>query len=180
MVASSTLPVSKPFSLTEDPEIKRARKILGIILGVLIVLTVLSTIGSIAGNGVANNSEYSSRGVEIGQSLISVVFFSFGYFVVHRYSKIGLLVFAWLNIIGLVIDGILVVLLFVAGLTSVTNGSSVNNSQTNGMLVGGSTAFFVEIVIIIAAFILQIVIVKFAFKLARLIEAKKSSFRQQI
>ncbi|CAM4965179.1 unnamed protein product [Rotaria socialis] len=92
MVASSTLPVSKPFSLTEDPEIKRARKILGIILGVLIVLTVLSTIGSIAGNGVANNSEYSSRGVEIGQSLISVVFFSFGYFVVHRYSKIGLLV----------------------------------------------------------------------------------------
>ncbi|CAF3667639.1 unnamed protein product, partial [Rotaria socialis] len=147
------------------------------------VLTVLSTIGSIAGNGVANNSEYSSRGVEIGQSLISVVFFSFGYFVVHRYSQGENLFqeeFAWLNIIGLVIDGILVVLLFVAGLTSVTNGSSVNNSQTNGMLVGGSTAFFVEIVIIIAAFILQIVIVKFAFKLARLIEAKKSSFRQQI
>ncbi|CAF3522522.1 unnamed protein product [Rotaria socialis] len=88
--------------------------------------------------------------------------------------------FAWLNIIGLVIDGIIVVLLFVAGLTSLTNASSINNSQTNGMLVGGSTAFFVVIVIIIAGSIVQIVIVKFAFKLARLIEAKKASFCQQI
>ncbi|CAM4967961.1 unnamed protein product [Rotaria socialis] len=60
------------------------------------------------------------------------------------------------------------------------NASSLNNSQTNGMLVGGSTAFFVVIVIIIAGSIVQIVIVKFAFKLARLIEAKKASFCQQI
>ncbi|CAF4910036.1 unnamed protein product [Rotaria socialis] len=84
LVASSTLPVSKPFSLTEVSEIKRARKILRIILGVLIYNWFD------AGNGVANNSEYSSRGVQIGRSLISVVFLSFGYFVAHRYSKIRL------------------------------------------------------------------------------------------
>ncbi|CAF4535257.1 unnamed protein product [Rotaria socialis] len=99
---------------------------------------------------------------------------------VSHYFTLSATWFAWLNIIGLVIDGIIVVLLFVAGLTSLTNASSVNNSQTNGMLVGGSTAFFVVIVIIIAGSIVQIVIVKFAFKLARLIEAKKASFCQQI
>ncbi|CAF3127706.1 unnamed protein product [Rotaria socialis] len=180
LIDSPYMPASQPLSLTDDPEIRRTRKILLILLSGILVLAVLGTIGSITGNGVTNNSEYSSRGVQIGRSLISVVFLSFGYLVAHRYSKIGLLVFAWLNIIGLVIDGIIVVLLFVAGLTSLTNASSVNNSQTNGMLVGGSTAFFVVIVIIIAGSIVQIVIVKFAFKLARLIEAKKASFCQQI
>ncbi|CAF3230728.1 unnamed protein product [Rotaria socialis] len=180
LIDSPYMPASQPLSLTDDPEIRRTRKILLILLSGILVLAVLGTIGSITGNGATNNSEYSSRGVQIGRSLISVVFLSFGYLVAHRYSKIGLLVFAWLNIIGLVIDGIIVVLLFVAGLTSLTNASSVNNSQTNGMLVGGSTAFFVVIVIIIAGSIVQIVIVKFAFKLARLIEAKKASFCQQI
>ncbi|CAF3632865.1 unnamed protein product [Rotaria socialis] len=180
LIDSPYMPASQPLSLTDDPEIRRTRKILLILLSGILVLAVLGTIGSITGNGVTNNSEYSSRGVQIGRSLISVVFLSFGYLVAHRYSKIGLLVFACLNIIGLVIDGILVVLLFVAGLTSLANASSLNNSQTNGMLVGGSTAFFVVIVIIIAGSIVQIVIVKFAFKLARLIEAKKASFCQQI
>ncbi|CAF3127670.1 unnamed protein product [Rotaria socialis] len=174
------MPVSQLLSLNDDPEIRRTRKILLVILGVLFVLAVLGTIGSIAGNGVTNNFGYSSRGVQIGRSLISVVFLSFGYLVAHRYSKIGLLVFAWLNIIGLVISGIAVMLLFVLGLVSLTNPSSVNNTQAYGILIGESIVFFVVIVIIIAAFILQTVIVKFAFKLARLIEANKSSFRQQI
>ncbi|CAM4967949.1 unnamed protein product [Rotaria socialis] len=236
LIDSPYMPASQPLSLTDDPEIRRTRKILLILLsgilvlavlgtigsitgngvtnnseyssrgvqigrslisvvflsfgylvahryskiGLLVVLAVLGTIGSIAGNGVTNNFGYSSRGVQIGRSLISVVFLSFGYLVAHRYSKIGLLVFAWLNIIGLVISGIVVMLLFVLGLVSLTNPSSVNNTQAYGILIGESIVFFVVIVIIIAAFILQIVIVKFAFKLARLIEANKSSFRQQI
>ncbi|CAM4936784.1 unnamed protein product [Rotaria socialis] len=117
LIDSPYMPASQPLSLTDDPEIRRTRKILLILLSGILVLAVLGTIGSITGNGATNNSEYSSRGVQIGRSLISVVFLSFGYLVAHRYSKIGLLV---------------------------------------------------------------IVIVKFAFKLARLIEAKKASFCQQI
>ncbi|CAF3691895.1 unnamed protein product [Rotaria socialis] len=180
LITSLRTPASQPSSLTDDPEIRRTRKILLILLRTILVLAVLATIGSIAGNVVTNNSEYSSRGVEISRSLIPVVFLTFGYLVAHRYSKIGLLVSSWLNIIELVINAIIIVLLFVACLTSLTNASSVNNSQTNGMLVGASIVFFVLIVIIIAALILHIVIGKFAFKLARLIEAKKSSFCQQI
>ncbi|CAM4936780.1 unnamed protein product [Rotaria socialis] len=180
LIDSPCMPASQPLSLTDDPEIRRTLKILLILLSGILVLAVLATVGSVAGNGVTNNSEYSSRGVEISRSLIPVVFLSFVYLVAHRYSKIALLVFVWLNIIGLVIAGIILVLLFVVGLTSLTNGSSVNNSQTNGMRVGGSIVFFVVIFIIFAAFILHIVIGKFAFKLARLIEAKKPSFCQQI
>ncbi|CAF1625958.1 unnamed protein product [Rotaria magnacalcarata] len=171
---------SQRLSITDDPEIRRTRRILLITFGVLLVLAALGTVSSIAGNRITNNSKYSSDGVEIGRSLISVVFFSFGYLVAHRYSKIGLLVFAWLSIIGLVIGGIVVVQLLIVGLTFSTNARSINNSQTNGMLVGASTVFFVVIVIFVVASIIQIVIVRFAFKLAKLIEVKKSSFRQQI
>ncbi|CAF4531728.1 unnamed protein product, partial [Rotaria socialis] len=92
LIDSPYMPASQPLSLTDDPEIRRTRKILLILLSGILVLAVLGTIGSITGNGVTNNSEYSSRGVQIGRSLISVVFLSFGYLVAHRYSKIGLLV----------------------------------------------------------------------------------------
>ncbi|CAF4334185.1 unnamed protein product, partial [Rotaria magnacalcarata] len=89
-MGSPYMPVSQLLSLTDDPEIRRTRKNLRILLGVLLVLAVLGTISSIAGVGITNNSKYSSRGAEISQSIISVVFLSFGYLVVHRYSNIGL------------------------------------------------------------------------------------------
>ncbi|CAM4987701.1 unnamed protein product [Rotaria socialis] len=92
LIDSPCMPASQPLSLTDDPEIRRTLKILLILLSGILVLAVLATVGSVAGNGVTNNSEYSSRGVEISRSLIPVVFLSFVYLVAHRYSKIALLV----------------------------------------------------------------------------------------
>ncbi|CAF1625952.1 unnamed protein product [Rotaria magnacalcarata] len=175
-MGSPYMPVSQLLSLTDDPEIRRTRKNLRILLGVLLVLAVLGTISSIAGVGITNNSKYSSRGAEISQSIISVVFLSFGYLVVHRYSNIGLRVFAWLNIIDLVIVGIALAILVICGLVVVSTTSSVVDAEQKGILVGLSMVVIIAIILIIAGFILQIIIVKLAFKLARLIEAKKSLF----
>ncbi|CAF3379955.1 unnamed protein product [Rotaria socialis] len=169
------VPVSQLLSLADDPEIRRTRKNLRILLGVLLVLTVLGTISSITGNGIVNNSKYSSRGTEIAQSIISVLFLSFGYLAAQRYSKIGLRVFAWLNIIELVIMGIVLAILVICGLVVVRAASSAANGEQKGILVL-SIVVVVVIIAVIIGLILQVIIVKMSFKLARLIEAKESLF----
>ncbi|CAF4383817.1 unnamed protein product [Rotaria socialis] len=148
------VPVSQLLSLADDPEIRRTRKNLRILLGVLLVLTVLGTISSITGNGIVNNSKYSSRGTEIAQSIISVLFLSFGYLAAQRYSKIGLRVFAWLNIIELVIMGIVLAILVICGLVVVRAASSAANGEQKGILVL-SIVVVVVIIAVIIGLILQ-------------------------
>ncbi|CAF3771104.1 unnamed protein product [Rotaria sp. Silwood1] len=87
MINTSYIPVSRPLSLTEDPEIQRTRKILLIILS---AFSVISTISAISGNGMSNSMQETRRGTQIGQSLISLLFYGFGIFVAYRYYETGL------------------------------------------------------------------------------------------
>ncbi|CAF2058350.1 unnamed protein product [Rotaria magnacalcarata] len=182
-VASPNKSVSQLLSLTEDSEIQRTRKILLIMLGVCLGLTVIGAagaIGLIAGHELTNNSEYKTYRASIVQSFSSIVFFGFGYLVTHRYSQIGLQVFAWINIIELVIVGVLLAFLAIFSLAFLTITNSTYNYNNWDIMVRLSIFVYIIIVFVIAACIVQIVIVTFAFKLARLIEARKSLFHQQI
>ncbi|CAF3565778.1 unnamed protein product [Rotaria sp. Silwood1] len=90
MINTSSIPVSKPLSVIEDPEIQRTRKILLIILGVCLAFSVIGTINAISGNGISNRMQGTQRGAQIGQSLISVIFYGFGIFVAYQYYETGL------------------------------------------------------------------------------------------
>ncbi|CAF4086602.1 unnamed protein product, partial [Rotaria magnacalcarata] len=150
------IPASQPFPLNEDPEIQPARKILLIIVGVCLGLTVIGAFSSIAGSGAPSNTQHSIRGAQIGQSLISVVFLSFGYLVACRYSQTGLQVFAWLNIVGLVILSIGLIILIFFGFISLTVLTSTSKNQGQGILAGVSImVIFFVLILRIRAFILQ-------------------------
>ncbi|CAF2025390.1 unnamed protein product [Rotaria magnacalcarata] len=170
---SSSMAASQPLPWNKDRKIRCTRKVLLIVLGMLLSMAILRTIFIIVDFGATNHSSNSMLSVQFGQSVISVILYSFGYLVTHRYSKIGLRVFAWLNIIDLVIVGIALAILFVSVSTFLSTRISTLDGQHQGIGIGLSIVVFVAIILIIAAFILQIIIVKLAFKLARLIEAKK-------
>ncbi|CAF1418733.1 unnamed protein product [Rotaria sp. Silwood1] len=90
MINTFWMPVSKPISPAEDPEIQRTRKILLIILGVCLTFSIIGTINAISGNEIANRMQATQRGAQIGQSLISIIFYGFGIFVAYRYYETGL------------------------------------------------------------------------------------------
>ncbi|CAF3522470.1 unnamed protein product [Rotaria socialis] len=180
-IASSGIMISQPLPLNKDLEIRLTRIILLIMLGVSIgaaVLGVLGAIASIASNDVQYGSKYSIRQTGIGQSLISLLLYSFGYLVAYRYSQTGLRVFAWINIFALASAGIGLVVRMIFGFLVLTTPTSTDHGQL--ILASLSVFLFFVVIIIIACFVYQIVIIKHAFKLARLIEAKKSLFFQQI
>ncbi|CAF1525081.1 unnamed protein product, partial [Rotaria magnacalcarata] len=87
---SSHKPLSQPLLLTEDPEIRRTRKVLLITIGVVLGLSVLGTITTIAANGILYFSKHPLLGPAIVQSPISLILFIFGCLVIYRYSPIGL------------------------------------------------------------------------------------------
>ncbi|CAF5169630.1 unnamed protein product, partial [Rotaria sp. Silwood1] len=49
--------------------------------------SVIGTINAISGNGISNRMQGTQRGAQIGQSLISVIFYGFGIFVAYQYSE---------------------------------------------------------------------------------------------
>ncbi|CAF3457331.1 unnamed protein product, partial [Rotaria sp. Silwood2] len=67
----------------------------------------------------------------------------------------------------------IIVFLFI-GVAAVTAGSTNDDHMSKALMIGASLLFFIVAVVVIVAFILTIVIVKFAFKLARLIDAKQT------
>ncbi|CAF3859075.1 unnamed protein product [Rotaria magnacalcarata] len=142
LMASPYTSISHTVALTEDREIRRTRKIVLIIVGVCLVVAVLGTINAIAGNEFVNHSKYNSPDAYIGQSLISVVFLSFGYLVAYRYSQRRLQMFDWLKITALIIVGVGLALLFFFRSASLDTASSLNDGQGQAILVGLSIIAF--------------------------------------
>ncbi|CAF0997331.1 unnamed protein product [Rotaria sordida] len=180
MINTPYIPVSRPLLLNEDPEIRRTRKILIIILGVCLALSVVGMINAVSGSEVRHGMQDGRRGVEMGQSVIAILFYSFGIFVAHRYYQTGLRVFAWLGIIELVIFSIIIIVIICFAITATAAANITDDDMNKSILIGASVAIFFVIIICIACLILTIIIVKFAFKLARLIDAKRSLTIQQI
>ncbi|CAF1513450.1 unnamed protein product, partial [Rotaria sordida] len=52
--------------------------------------SIIGTINAISGNEITNRMQATQRGAQIGQSLISVIFYGFGIFVAYRYYETGL------------------------------------------------------------------------------------------
>ncbi|CAF0907571.1 unnamed protein product [Rotaria sordida] len=174
-------PLSKLFPFNQDPEIQRTRKILLIILGVCLGILLSGMINVIFGPTIDICLIGNGHIAEIIEYLISIILYTFGLFVVYRYSEIGLRVFAWLNIITLIIVGIVILALFIIGMT---NSNDINLSTLYGenptRIIKTQKGPFFCAFLYIPDCILTIIIVKFAFKLAKIINHKKSLPIQQV
>ncbi|CAF4960966.1 unnamed protein product, partial [Rotaria sp. Silwood1] len=133
--------------------------------------SVIGTISAISGNGMSNSMQETRRGAQIGQSLISLLFYGFGIFVAYRYYETGLRVFAWLGIISMVLFGIGIVIVLIVLLAASSILKMKDHVDSEGLMIGLSIGIFFAVLICIACLILT---------LAKLIESKKSLTIQQI
>ncbi|CAF1247590.1 unnamed protein product [Rotaria sordida] len=176
MIDNASVSVVKSLSATNDSKIRRIRKNLLIILSICLGLTGMILITTyFFQTAVFPDSKYGYLYlvVLIGVILILIVFYSFGIFVTSRYHHTGLRVFAWLNIIYLIILGITLIGLFLLLIPQIIH---VNNRK--GGPIGLASAFAIAmlllfIIICLTAFIITVFIVKFVFKLVRLIANNK-------
>ena len=171
---------SPVLSLAKDPQIKRTRKILLIILGVCFVLSVLGAINGFISTGITDTYWQSERYGQSIRSVISVLYFALGYLVAYRYYSIGLRVFAWVCIIDLIISGIAFGLIIYLAFTYIATQSKAGDEQFEAITGEMKIVILFAIIVIIISFILTMVIIKLAFKLATLIENKKSKRIQQM
>ncbi|UJR07532.1 hypothetical protein I4U23_011820 [Adineta vaga] len=170
----------RPLSLKYNVEIQRTRKILLIILGVCLGLSIAGALSAISTSAVRNEIGSSKGRSEVGFNIISILFYAFGTFVAYRYYQIGLRIFAIIGVIILVLEAIAVILLLLLGVVVLTALSQSDAGEHKGMIVGASFGAFFVIFIVAASFILTVIIVKFAFKLARLIDANKYLMVQSV
>ncbi|CAF4750166.1 unnamed protein product [Rotaria sp. Silwood1] len=167
------LPALQSLSLTEDPQIQRTRKILLIILGVLFALSVVGMLTTASENRIWNGIQETSRGVSVGEYLIVVLLYGFGIFVAYRYHAIGLQVFACLEIISLAMVGITIIIAFFWGLSPSTSEKFAYDRHRSGYMKGASSIIWMSLPFAIAVCVLDITIIQFSFKLAKLIDVKR-------
>ncbi|CAF1500109.1 unnamed protein product [Adineta steineri] len=174
------LTIPKELSLTENYEIQRTRKILLIILGVCLALSVVGTISAISESKLEGDIGVPRRSSQGGHSFISMLYCSFGIIVTYQYSQNGLRVLVCLGIIMLVIMGIAATIILCLAIGAVAFLNYTDNNEKQAMIVGVSFGAFIFLLTYAVDFILTVIIVKFAFKLTRLIDGNKHLTNQRV
>ncbi|CAF1333164.1 unnamed protein product [Adineta steineri] len=174
------LTIPKELSLTENYEIQRTRKILLIILGVCLALSVVGTISAISESKLEGDIGVPRRSSQGGHSFISMLYCSFGIIVTYQYSQNGLRVLVCLGIIMLVIMGIVATIILCLAIGAVAFLNYTDNNEKQAMIIGVSLGAFIFLLTYAVDFILTVIIVKFAFKLTRLIDGNKHLTNQRV
>jgi len=154
----------------QNHEIHRARNILMILIGIKLILAVIYFIREVVNlahylrldevhRDGKHTGIYASSVVVAGLSLIYLIIFAA---MVIKYIRIGILIFAWLGLIELILVILLVILLIV--------GAIIISAASHAVAVG-IVASIIIIIIATISCLLTILIVIYAFKLARLIKA---------
>ncbi|UJR11264.1 hypothetical protein I4U23_015446 [Adineta vaga] len=166
------MPLSKPFPLTDNLQIQRTRQIHLIFNGILFILSVIDLILGINGVKFLHDQGIYVIVYHIIQASAWILLNGFGLFVAYKYHRIGLIVFAWLNIILIVVLGILIMtILSVVGWLFFSKKLHQN---------AGPSRFIAILSIVGIAFILiRIFVIKIALKLARLIKENKKIIDEQ-
>ncbi|UJR07533.1 hypothetical protein I4U23_011821 [Adineta vaga] len=166
-----------PIPLTEDREVQRTRKILLVIFSVFLALHVFSMITFIF-HKVSSSSTSTiyaatkSSNRQLLQTILGLFFYSFAYYVTHKYHSIGLRVVAWLVIISAVLFCIIIGIIAFMFIIMMT-GVQLPEYLKYYYAFGGILITFIVVVSNIVL-IIHVIIVKLSFNLARLIDAKKN------
>ncbi|CAF2361054.1 unnamed protein product [Rotaria sp. Silwood2] len=159
-------------SLLHDPVVNRTRKILLILIGILLVLGLIYFIFILHSYAAKNSlqSQLPNNSAQLVSILIYIVYYSFGLLVTYRYYQTGLLVFAWLGSVSL--------LLILAIAMVILIGIIVATSRLG--FVKGIIVAIIFIIIFLTALLLQIFTVRYAFVLSKLLKNTKRLTTEQI
>ncbi|CAF1139690.1 unnamed protein product [Rotaria sp. Silwood1] len=145
-------------------------------------LCILEAISMIFGN--SSNACLIKTGpvAELVEFLSLIIAYSFGLFVARRYYETGLRIFASLIVLEMVMIsiGIIIVVLIIFGAIPRTAPNSTAYREHDSLMIRTQIGAFYCAFVYIVTFILDIIIVKFAFKLAKLIAVERSSTMPQI
>ncbi|CAF1202733.1 unnamed protein product [Adineta ricciae] len=162
----------KPPSLEQQPEVVQTRKTLLVFIGILFVLCFINfmfVIHSLATSS-SNKDQPPNSSSQLVSILIAFVYYGFGVLVTYRYYQTGLLVFGWLGFVTLLLMLAVVIVILIGVIITTSHLGFVK-----GILVG-----VIFIVICLAASLLQIFAVRYAFRLSKLLRSTKRFTIEQI
>ncbi|CAF3318422.1 unnamed protein product [Rotaria socialis] len=164
--------------LADQLQLKRTRKILLIAVGAFWVLSLFNMISTGLELPRVPDSERKIKNLIVGQAVLSVVLNTFGLFAIFGYRRTGLLVFAWLNIVELIFISIVIafVLFAVGEVIFVASQNSVHNAH----IMGPGIIIAIDAILLLSYFAVKTFIVKYSFKLARIIKANKQFITQKV
>jgi len=163
IIMDSSTPNKLPSS-KQQSEVNRPRKILLILIITLLVFCFINFVFILI-SFATNHSPEDQTSKSISQLLsvlLSALYYGFGFLVTYRYHRIGLLVFAWLGLISLITLAVITLI----ALIIVLGSSNMGFLET---IVGA----IVVIIICLIGSLLQIVTVRYAFVLSKLLKKTK-------
>ncbi|CAF2072161.1 unnamed protein product [Rotaria magnacalcarata] len=165
-------------SLADQVQLKRTRKILLIAVGAFWVLSLFNMISTGLELSREPDSERKIKNLIVEQAVLSVILNTFGLFAIFGYRRTGLLVFAWLNIVELIFISIVIAfILFAFGaVIFVASQRSVDNAY----IMAPTIIIVIEAILLFSYFAVKTFIVKYSFKLARIIKANKQFITQKV
>ncbi|CAF1399304.1 unnamed protein product [Rotaria sordida] len=163
---------NKSSTLIYEPVVNRARRILLILIGIILVIGFMSfifilhsyTTTALLQSYLPNNSS------QLVSILIYIVYYSFGLLVTYRYYQTGLLVFAWLGFVSLLLIIIIAMVILIGIIVAIVRLGFVK----------GITAAIMFIIIFFTASLLQIFTVRYTFILSKLLKNTKRITIEQI
>ncbi|CAF1357293.1 unnamed protein product [Adineta ricciae] len=152
-------------------EIKQTRCILLTIISISFGLAIIHTIYSFAWFACDNSPKQSQQDESLLISLLSLLFFGFGLYVTHNYCRLGLYMFAWSGIAVLIGSGVCILHLIVGIMTLVPVYHATNNKD---FVINTLMLLLMIAVLHLSAFVVTLIVIKLAFKLAKLIDANEN------
>ncbi|CAF0892066.1 unnamed protein product [Adineta ricciae] len=164
-------------SSNDDRQLQRTRKILLIVFGIFLGLSIFSLAMPFMGVSTATYGLERNYTPQFVQSILSIAFYSFGYYVAHNYHPIGLRVVAWIMIISAVFLCLTTIGVFILLIVIMAGVEFPREFQS--LAVFGGVLLSVVAVVSLIVFIVEIILIKLCFKLARLIDARDKFLHQQ-
>ncbi|CAF1325118.1 unnamed protein product [Adineta ricciae] len=165
-------------SSNDDRQLQRTRKILLIVFGIFLGLSIFSLAMPFMGVSTATYGLERNYTPQFVQSILSIAFYSFGYYVAHNYHPIGLRVVAWIMIISAVFLCLTTIGVFILLIVIMAGVEFPREFQS--LAVFGGVLLSVVAVVSLIVFIVEIILIKLCFKLARLIDARDKFLHQQV
>ncbi|CAF1376226.1 unnamed protein product [Adineta ricciae] len=167
------MPLSKPLPFTDHPQIQRTRQIHFILNGILLILSVIDLVLGLTGVKFLNDQGMHVMAYYISQAIVWILLSIFGLLVAYKYNRTGLLIFAWVNVVLLVILGVLIIIILsIIGWLSFSKRFRQHYEPP---------LFVVILSIVGIVFIaIRIYVIKVAMKLARLIKMNKNLINETI
>ncbi|CAF3317178.1 unnamed protein product [Rotaria socialis] len=169
----NTIPnaIVQPSPSADQIEIKRIRKILLVLVGFFFVISVLNMLKRSLPIKNQSDSTANMNVFIVGISFLPILFDTFGIFVIRGYHRKGVSVFAWLKTIEMIFIGFfLAFIIYVIGHLLFTTGQTDRSNRYSNIPTVLLIVIFALFAVCVA---LKVIVIKYTFKLARLLKSEE-------